>query len=386
MNTSHPTQSTPHPSSLQALPSPDHRPQLEAFHQLAEARLRLHRHLHGFKPAVELILERARAAAHNKNIAKKYFHQSPALSEPLGDEIEQLQGESLSEALLRLRGKQALYAECIALASANGAAQGAGNHWLLSGSPLEHFATLQSLEVAYTDLRSELVLANQRLVFVAAGSQKNYGIERDDVVQLGMIALQKAVEGYDPSSGNKFSTYAVAVINGEIVRASEQTSLAIRLPSHVWVKVRGFLHARDTLMRRLTDNPSIGEVAAEMGIPICEALELERHLARPVSLSTPLDDGESGGTLADILADEGGTTPHAGILPSCEDLLAPFVDTLDSIEREVILLHVGPSRGAGMELEDIAAQFRVQQGTVRRAFESGLEKIARCRRQSGIAA
>lgn len=125
----------------------------------------------------------------------------------------------------------------------------------------------------------------------------------EDLMQHGAIGVQKAVEGFDPSQCTKFSTYAVPVIRGEIIRTLENFSHEVRLPSHVWTKMREYRAVEEKLTLRFGRAPTRAEIASQMGVTVQEAVQIQQYQWDPISLASPIGSPEDNLTLEDTLID-----------------------------------------------------------------------------------
>jgi RNA polymerase primary sigma factor len=151
--------------------------------------------------------------------------------------------------------------------------------------------------------REELVRSNLRLVVsVAQRYGQNAGdLEFDDLVQEGTLGLQRAAEKFDPGLGYKFSTYATWWIRQAIGRSIDTTGYAIRLPVHVWERVRKINGYTRSFESRNGRPPTLREVAegVEMDPADVQALlDISRPLIR---LDTPVGDDAGGETLGGLL-------------------------------------------------------------------------------------
>jgi hypothetical protein len=165
------------------------------------------------------------------------------------------------------------------------------------------------LESAYIEKRNKLVTSNLRLVAAVVKKLRLRSMDWEDLMQQGAISLQKAVESFDPSKGVRFSTYAVPVIKGDLVRAMENLSHEVRIPNHLWVKIRKYNRTQEELCMVLGRTPSHVEVALELGIPVLEAARLEQYQWAPLSLDAPHGQADEGMSLGDFLMDHSAQIP-----------------------------------------------------------------------------
>jgi RNA polymerase sigma factor (sigma-70 family) len=299
-----------------------------AFAAFAAAQQALRTHLHECNEVAGHILTRARAAASgeagSRNDARKFFQSEGPTEEKLQACSQAANQEELSSALHDLGGKQALYSECLELARAPQPEV---------DSKAAYLKKLKSLNRDYITKRSHLVEGNLRLVAAVIKKLNLQSMPWEDLMQYGAISLQKAVESFNPFKNCSFSTYAVPVVRGDLIRAMENFSHQMRLPNHVWVKARQYNRVMEELSLILERTPSYVEMALEMGIPLEEALQLEQYQCwNPVSLDAPQGDQEDGMSLLDTLVDQNTQLPWGGS-SEYQELTTPYAEELDFVER-----------------------------------------------------
>ncbi|HUZ84635.1 MAG TPA: sigma-70 family RNA polymerase sigma factor, partial [Gaiellales bacterium] len=157
------------------------------------------------------------------------------------------------------------------------------------------------------EAKARLVECNLRLVISMARQYSTSGVPLLDLIQEGNLGLMRAVEKFDPSRGYKLSTYATWWIRQSMSRAIAEQGRTIRLPLHILDVVRKLGRANRKLTQSLGRDPLPSELAAELGVPIDRVLELQRLVEEPISLHTPVGDGES--SFSDIVEDTNSHPP-----------------------------------------------------------------------------
>ena len=143
-------------------------------------------------------------------------------------------------------------------------------------------------------VRDEFIKGNLRLVLSVIQRFSNRGENPDDLFQVGCIGLIKALDNFDMSHGVKFSTYAVPMIIGEVRRYLRDNN-AIRVSRSLRDLAYKALQAREVLARTLQREPTVSEIAAELGMEREEVVLALESIQEPISLYEPVfhDDGDA---------------------------------------------------------------------------------------------
>lgn len=150
-----------------------------------------------------------------------------------------------------------------------------------------------------TNRRNQLVQLNLGLVRKEVHLRLDRCSESyDDLLQVGCLGLIRAIERFDLSKGNAFSSFAVPYIRGEIQHYLRDKSPSVRIPRH-WVSLnRQATKVAQTLHHQLDRDPTKAEVAAALNISPDELQEIELACCNraPLSLDAPVSDEEQGRT------------------------------------------------------------------------------------------
>ena len=222
--------------------------------------------------------------------------------------------------------------------------------------------------------KRRLIEANLRLVMSITRNYVNSGVPLLDLIQEGNLGLIRAVEKFDWRMGYKLSTYATWWIRQAVTRAIADQGRTIRLPVHVVDQVRKVTRARRTLTQKLNRDPLPEEIAAESGFEVKRVLELLDLVEQPVSLETPVGDGES--VYGDMLEDVNSEQPETILSEHLRHTeLGEALAKLNPRMRQVLELRFGLSGKPPNTLEEVGAALGVTRERVRQLESRALREL-----------
>ncbi len=245
---------------------------------------------------------------------------------------------------------------------------------LLSAKDEQELAT--AIGLGDTRARDRMVRANLRLVVNIARGYTGKGLGLQDLIEEGNLGLLRAVEGFDPAMGTRFSTYASYWIKQSIKRALINSAKTIRIPAYMVELLSKWRRANARLTEELGRTPTPEEIARVLGLAR-KKLPIIKKAIRIYNSTPQTDQAESGWSLGEMVMDENLKSPEDELLAhdNLKHALS-MLGTMDAREATVLRMRFGLEDQEPRTLKEIGESLGLTRERVRQIETEALAKLA----------
>lgn len=225
------------------------------------------------------------------------------------------------------------------------------------------------------EARAHLIKANIRLVVNIAKKYRRYSSSFLDLIQAGNVGLIRAVDKFDYTKGNRFSTYATWWIRRSVLRHLNQKERTIRLPNYLSTRIRKIHLARKELTDRLNRTPTMQEIGEKVDMEADEVERLLGYARRAISLDQPIgDDGEA--DLQSYIENKNAPNPFLEVRQNmmAEDVIKSL-NVLTDREAEILILRFGLDGHRKHTLKELGEIFGITRERIRQIQKGALRKL-----------
>lgn len=242
-------------------------------------------------------------------------------------------------------------------------------------TPDEEAELARRIRMGDTMALDKLVKANLRFVVSVAKQYQNQGLSLQDLINEGNVGLIKAAQRFEETRGFKFISYAVWWIRQSILQAVAEQSRTVRLPLNQVSMVSKVKKTAIRMEQDMQRKPTVGELAAELGLPEDKVASLLSIDARQISTDTPLDEGEELNFFDVFVQQDAVATDQEVAQKSESEFVKGILNKLSEKERQAVMMYYGIDYDREYSLDEIAQILGISRERTRQIRDRALKHL-----------
>jgi len=225
------------------------------------------------------------------------------------------------------------------------------------------------------EARDRMIRSNLRLVVNIAKKFGNRGLPLADLIEEGNLGLLRAVEGFDPEQGSRFSTYASWWIKQAIKRALINSVQPIHIPAYMVEMIARWKQASSMLEDQLGRTPSLEEMSQALQMP-ARKVKIIRRAVKAFTAPSQMPASDKSPAINEMLEDDKTPRPEEAVFTADElETIKTLLDRIDNREAEVLRLRFGLDRDKPLTLKEIGKHIGLTRERVRQIEKEALDKL-----------